>query len=185
MNLEELILSRHTARKFKDEKKLDTQEILEMLMYASMGPSKANAHPVEFVVVEDGDKLNELSKLFQFGTMHIKKVPQLILVLGDRSLDDKVWIEESAIAASFLTLLLQSKGLYSGWVNLRGEETQSGESAEEKVREIFNIPEKYGVLAMISFGEKDEYFRARKPFDISSKVHFEDFGEHRDMELEE
>ncbi len=153
-------------------------------MYASMGPSKANAHPVEFVVVEDKDKLNSLSKLFQFGTMHIKKVPQLILVMADKSIDD-AWIEESAIAGSFLTLLLQSKGLYSGWVNIRGEKAADGREAEEVVREIFDIPEKYGIVAMFGFGDKDEFFRARKPFDVSSKVHFESFGEHCEMELDE
>ena len=38
-------------------------------MYASMGPSNGNSHPVEFIIVDDKEKIEELSNMDSFATL--------------------------------------------------------------------------------------------------------------------
>lgn len=173
MKLKELIFNRRTTRKYKGEP-MDLEELKDLLMHASMGPSKGNAHPVEFLIVEDPESKKFLSQLERFGTIYVKDAPQVILILGDKSVD-KTWIEEATITASYLGLLIEAAGYKSSWINLRGETTKDGEDTEEVVREYFNIPDNYGVLTMIPLGQKNERTRKRKEFDISPKVHLEKF----------
>ena len=54
--LKDIILKRRTVRKYKD-KEVDREKIEELLMYASMGPSNGNSNPVEFIIVDDKNKI--------------------------------------------------------------------------------------------------------------------------------
>ena len=66
--LKDTILKRRSVRKYKD-KEVDKEKLEELLMYASMGPSNGNSHPVEFIVVDDKEKIEELSNMDSFATL--------------------------------------------------------------------------------------------------------------------
>lgn len=174
MDLKERIITRRATRKYKKDEKMDMEVLKELLMYASMGPSKANAHPVEFLLVEDEEKKKALAGLKKFGTAFLTEAPQILLILGDTEID-LTWVEEASISAAYLGLLLEEEGFSSTWVNIRGQKSADGQDAEDMVRELFNIPSKYGVLALIPFGIKDERTKTRKPFEIDEKLHIEEF----------
>lgn len=174
MDLRERIITRRATRKYKAEEKLDIETLKDLLMYASMGPSKGNAHPVEFILVEDPEKKKFLASLKKFGTAFLGEAPQILVVLGDTEVDT-TWVEEASIFASYFGLLLEEEGYSSTWVNIRGQKTSDGKDSEEAIKEEFGIPEKFGVLALIPFGIKDERTKIRKPFDIGEKLHIEKF----------
>ncbi|MCD1147624.1 nitroreductase family protein [Peptoniphilus sp. KCTC 25270] len=173
MDLKERIIERRATRKYTDEK-MDLETLKELLMYASMGPSKANAHPVEFLLIEDPEKKKALAELKRFGTKFLGEAPQIIAVLGDMAIDT-TWVEEASIAAAYLGLLLEEEGFSSTWINIREQTNAEGKDSEEILREIFNIPDNYGVLALIPFGKKDERTKKRKPFEIDEKLHIDEF----------
>lgn len=173
MELKDVIHKRRATRQYKQEA-VDEEILLDLLMRASMGPSKGNTHPVEFLIIEDQEKKRRLAKIKKFGTKYLSRAPQIIAVLGNDNAET-TWVEEASIAASYLGLLLTDAGYQSGWINIRGTIDDEGRDAEGVVRELFDIPESYGVLCLIPFGPSDERHPRRKAFDISSKVHKDTF----------
>ncbi|WP_322627754.1 nitroreductase family protein [Aedoeadaptatus coxii] len=174
MDFKEMIKKRRSIRKYKQDEKMGEEELLDILTYASMGPSKGNTHPVEFLVIDDAEKKKGLAAIKRFGTKYLGDAPQIIAVLGNNP-SEVTWIEEATITASYLGLLLFDAGYSSSWINIRGEKADDGRAAEEVVKELFNIPDDYAVLCLIPFGVADERVPSRKYFDISSKVHMGEF----------
>lgn len=171
--VQEIILQRRSIRKYTEEK-VDKSELEEMLMHALMGPSNANARPVQFVVVEDKESLKKLAGVEKFGTTYIKDAPLVVIVIADTEASP-TWVEEGAIAGAYLQLLAEEKGYSTCWINLREGKTPEGIEMQEFVKEEFAIPKKFGVLCMIPMGKKDERVRKREKFEIGEKVHYEKF----------
>jgi len=73
-----------------------------------------------------------------------------------------VWIEDASIAATLIQLQAEELGLGSCWVQVRGRYGENGESSEDFVRELLNIPLPMQVLAIIALGHKAE---TKTPFD--------------------
>ena len=171
--IKDTIFERRTVRKYTKEA-IDHEVLENLLMYASMGPSNGNSHPIEFLIIEDDAAKKKLAGVEQFGTAYVASAPTVVVIIGDMELN-KNWIEEGAIAASYLQLLLEEEGFSSSWINLRGNKTPDKEDTEEYIRREFNIPEKFGVLCMIPIGKKDERTKKRKEFEIGEKAHYETF----------
>lgn len=174
MDFKDMVKKRRSIRKYKAGEKMDEEILTEVLTYASMGPSKGNTHPVEFLVVEDEEKKKALASLKRFGTKYLADAPQIIVVIGNDT-EEPTWIEEATIASAYLGLLLHAEGYASSWINIREQSDSEGRDSEEIVKELFGIPENYGILCLIPFGIADERVPARKYFDISSKVHKDSF----------
>ncbi|MDY3118121.1 MAG: nitroreductase family protein [Peptoniphilus sp.] len=170
MDFREMVKKRRSIRKYKANEKMDEEALLDLLTYASMGPSKGNTHPVEFLVVEDPEKKKALASLKRYGTKYLGEAPQIIVVMANDT-EEPTWIEEATITSAYLGLLLHAEGYASSWINIREQTDAHGEDSEKIVKELFHIPENYGILCLIPFGVADERVPARKYFDISSKVH--------------
>lgn len=171
--LKDIILKRRTTRAYKEDK-VDRELILDILKHSLMGPSYANAHPVNFVLIEDKDSLKKLSEIEKFGTRYIADVPCGVLVMADTEIT-KVWVEECSIVASYLGLLAQEAGLNTSWVDLKEGNTQKGVEIQTYLRDEFNIPENFKTLCFIPIGYGNERHKKRGDFDISDKVHIEKF----------
>ena len=103
--LKDIILKRRSVRKYKD-KEVDREKLEELLMYASMGPSNGNSHPVEFIVVDDKEKIEELSNMDSFATLYLKEAPLIVIVIANTDIC-KTWVEEASLTAAYLQLLLE------------------------------------------------------------------------------
>ena len=66
--LTDIIKNRRTVRAFKD-KKVERETLEKLLMYASMAPSNGNAHPVEFLVIDD----KENTVIYPYGKKNLSK----------------------------------------------------------------------------------------------------------------
>lgn len=171
--IEELIESRRSIRKFKEE--VPSMELIEeILSLSTMGPSYAASRAVEFVIVEEKENLKKLADMELFGTSYLKDAPVAILVMTNSS-TARYWIEECAIVSSYIGLVAEDKGLSTCWVNVRSGETQDGRDYQEFFKEEFNIPKDYSVLTIIPMGIRDERVRKREIIDIKSKIHLEKF----------
>ena len=72
-----------------------------------------------------------------------------------------MWVEDCSIAAVSMQYQAEDLGLGSCWCHIRGRESKdAGVTAEQKVRPILNIPEKYSVLCLIAVGHPAD---ERKP----------------------
>lgn len=165
-----ILQNRRSIRKFKDEK-IEEDTLKKIMQAALLAPSSKNKKPVELVVVEDKETIQELKKCKAKGAEGLTTASCAIVVIADSELGD-VWVEDASIAAILIQLAAEELGLGSVWIQMRKRFNDNGD-AEDEVRKVLDIPENYGVLCIIGLGHKDE---EKKPYDTKSldfsKVHY-------------
>lgn len=169
----ELLKNRRSIRKFTDEK-ISKEDLDKILKVGLLAPSSMGKKPVEVIVVEDKKTILKLETCKKHGTLPLKTAPLVIAVIADSELSD-VWVEDASIVSILIQLEVEKLGLGSTWIQMRKRESME-KSSEEAVREVLEIPEKYGVLSLIAIGHKDE---EKKPYDENDlnleKVHHNKF----------
>ena len=169
----ELFKNRRSIRKFTD-KEVSKEDLEKILKAGLLAPSSMNKNSAELIVIENKETIGQLEKCKKLGTLPLKTAPLVIAVIGDSELSD-VWVEDASIAATFIQLEVEKLNLGSTWIQMRKRNSESKDS-EVEVRKVLDIPEKYGVLALIAIGHKDEEKAPYKDEDIDfSKVHYERF----------
>ncbi len=170
----DLIKKRRSIRKFTDQ--LLTPEEVELLMKAAlMSPASKSSNPWQFILVENKETLQKLSKAKTHGGSLIADSVLAIVVIAD-PLKSDVWIEDASIVSTFIQLQAEDMGLGSCWVQIRCRTDEDGKSAEQNVRDILNIPYQMEVLSIIAIGHKAQ---EKSPFNEENlqweKIHIENF----------
>lgn len=173
-NFESLIIARRSTRKFK-EQPIAPEEVQKLLQSALLAPTSKNCKSWEFVAVENKDMLKQLSVCKDSGGAFLEGCTLAIVVLGDKTRTD-IWVEDAAIAATYMQLQAEDLNIGSCWSHIRNR-TLGEMSSEQYVRDLLGIPEHYGVLCIIGFGYKDQ---ERKLNDLEKltweKVHIGGFN---------
>ncbi len=171
----ELITKRRSMRKFTTEQ-LSEDDVVKLLKAALMSPSSKRSNCWEFVVVDDKETLDKLSRCKESGASFIKDAPLAVVVLADPLVSD-VWIEDASIASFMLQLQAEDLGLGSCWVQVRERFAATGMTADEYVHGVLGIPLQLQVLSIVVIGHKG---MERKPFDEShlqwEKIHLNKYG---------
>jgi nitroreductase len=150
----ELLRKRRSIRKFTEEKV--EPETIELLIEALLrAPSSRGINPWEFIVVDDRELLACLSQAKEHGAEFLKNAPLAIVVCADETRSD-VWIEDCTIASIIVQLAALSVGLGSCWAQIRNRMHDSGRPAEEYVRELLGLPERFKVESIIGIGHPAE-----------------------------
>ena len=170
----DLMLNRRSIREFTEEK-VSAEDKDKLLKAALCAPSSMAKYPVEFIVTENREVIDELITCKTFGTKALKTATLVVTVIADAERSD-VWIEDASIAATYMTVEAEKLGLGMNWIQMRCRTGTHGESSEVEVRKVLNIPEKYGVLAIMAIGHKAEF---PKGYDDSffrfEKIHTDKF----------
>ncbi|MBP1912835.1 nitroreductase family protein [Thermococcus stetteri] len=149
MEFFEVLKRRRSIRRFQD--KPVPREVIEKLLEAAfLSPSSYNKRPWHFIVVDDKEKLEALSRA-KLGASGLKTAPVAIVVTADERKSD-VRVEDASIAAEHIHLASYALGLGSFWVQIRNRMHDGTKSAEEYVRELLGIPENYRVLCIVGVG---------------------------------
>ena len=172
-NFESLITARRSTRKFTD-RKLSGDEFKVIMQAALLAPTSKNCKSWEFVVVEDKDKLQQLSVCKQSGSAFLAECAMAVVVLGNKTITD-IWVEDASIAATYMQLQAEDLNIGSCWCHIRNR--RSGDvSCEKIVCDLLEIPPIFGVLCIVGFGYKNQ---ERNPNDMSNlyweKVHLNRF----------
>lgn len=173
MELLELLQKRRSIRKYTTGD--IAQDKLEKILQAGLlAPSSRAIYPTHFVVVREKRMLGKLSQCKAGSAAMLKDANAAIVVAGDTAESD-AWIEDCSIAMTLMQLEAAEQGIGSCWVQCRGRRTPDGASTEEYIRTLFDIPESFGVLAILSLGIPAESPAARELPDIESceKVSFD------------
>ncbi len=149
-----LIQKRRSIRKYQ-RRKIEPDKIQALVEAALRSPSSMGYNPWEFVVVDDQDLLDKLSKSKPQGSAFIKNAPLGIVVCADPE-RSSVWVEDATIACIFIQLTAESLGLGSCWIQIRDRMHDQTKAAETYVSEVLSIPKKMKVEAMIAIGFPDE-----------------------------
>ena len=166
MELLKLLQSRRSIRKYTGERISD--ETLEKILQAGLlAPSSRAIYPVELVAVRDKEMLRGLSECKAAGAAMLKNADAAIVVIGDTAKSD-AWIEDCSITMTLMMLEATEQGVGNCWVQCRGRRTSEGTSTEERIRSLLDIPDNFGVLAILSLGMPAEELAPRELPDINA-----------------
>lgn len=155
----QLIRLRRSMRQYTNEE-LTQEEVVALMRAALMAPSSKRSNPWQFVVVDNKELLRRLSSCKAQASQFIADAALAIVVAADPLASD-VWIEDCAIAASYVQLQTEDLGLGSCWVQVRERFTASGQPSNDYVHEVLDLPLPLQVLCIIAVGHKG---MQRKPF---------------------
>ena len=157
MSLLELIFSRRSIRRYENRGVPD--EVLQQILEAGrQAPSAVNRQPIRFVVVKDQDLLEKLCN--NIIVRFVKKAPVAIVGCADTTslLTGKWAVVDAAIAMQNMVIAAWSLGIGSCWI---------GACNKKKIKRLLKIPDKWKVVALLTFGYPAEHpkKRKKKPFE--------------------
>jgi nitroreductase len=180
-NFESLMTARRSTRQFTKQQ-ISPEKVQKILQAGLLAPTSKNCKSWAFVAVENRQALKLLSACKDNGGAFLEGCALAVVVSGDRTKTD-AWIEDAAIAAICMQLQAEALGLGSCWCHVRNRFCGETES-EQYVRDLLEIPDRFGVLCIIGLGVKD---RERKPNDLSKltweKVHIGKYEDRTEAEV--
>jgi len=191
-NLLELAKKRRSVRWFKPDP-IPDEYIDKIIEVARWAPSAFHTQPWEFVVVRKKDLKDKIATLLKSSSPSVGKenfeiAPVYILLCGDwrakiglpgsveeqNKRVDNLFCSSLAGAFLYMHLAATSLGLASAWVS-----AAASDKAQQKIKEILNIPEPLRIYDMMALG-----YGARQPIPkvIRNKediIHYDDTGHYR------
>lgn len=104
----ELIKARRSMRKFTEEE-LTQEQVVTLMKAALMAPTSKRSNAWQFIVVDEKDKLKELSYCKEQASQFIADAALAVVVVADPLASD-VWIEDASIASIYLQLQAEDMG---------------------------------------------------------------------------
>jgi len=175
-DLYELTRKRRSVRSYGD-KHIDDKIISEIMKVALTAPTSFGHKPVEYVVVRDKDMIRKIGACKQMGGSQINGADAVIVVMVKTAnkRQAEFWIEDGAIASSYILLAAEQYGLGACWVHIRNRMGRRGTSDQE-IRALLGVPDGYSVLNLVAIGEKGETKRAYTDADLHTEnVHHEKY----------
>jgi nitroreductase len=164
MSLVDVVLSRRSIRSY-EEREIPEDVLDKILEAGRRAPSADNRQPWRFIVLTDYEVKEELSK----GSWNsfVKDSPVTIVGCADTSGLAKKWsVVDTSIALQNMVIAAWSMGVGSCWV---------GDFEEEKVKQLLSIPDRWKVVALVSFGYPAEQPQPRRKKPIEEIVSFDKF----------
>jgi len=150
----ELVRKRRSIRKYTTEPV--AENVIDLLVETLLrAPSSRNINPWEFIVVDDRELLQQLSKSKTHGSAFLKGAPLGIVVCADSTKSD-VWVEDCAIASILVQMTAESLGLGSCWIQIRQRPHEGETTADAYIQGLLGLPEHVKVESIISIGHPVE-----------------------------
>ncbi|MEE4355625.1 MAG: nitroreductase family protein [Desulfococcaceae bacterium] len=173
--LYDILGKRRSIRKFTDQP-LERDKMDMLLKSALLSPSSRSIRPWEFLLTDEKDMLEKLSKCKPHGASFLKEAAAGIVVMADTEKSD-VWVEDAAIASVYLLLMAEELGLGACWVQIRKRNNDGGQSAGEYIRKLLEIPGRYEIESVIAVGYPAENKAAYGDKELKyEKLHYLSFG---------
>lgn len=151
MNMLHAILHRRSVRQFTDDP-IPEEKLNAILCAGLAAASSKNRKPWELVVVQQRETLDKLCECRPGASKLLGSCQAAIVVAADAELVD-VWVEDCASAMTQMHLMADALGVGSCWLQVRLRMAPDGVTPTETVvRETLGIPEKYGVMAILTLG---------------------------------
>ncbi|MDF2928832.1 nitroreductase family protein [Anaerospora sp.] len=168
MNVYEAIQNRRSIRSFEG-RPVEKEKVEKLLRAGMQAPSAGNQQPWEFIVIEDKETLQKMSKAHIYAGP-IKNAPLGIIVLSsEKYLKYKQYFQQDLAAATENILLAAVElGLGTVWMGVAPEEERMS-----FIKELFNLPQGIEAFAMLAIGySTSNKFEDR--FDCA-RIHYEKY----------
>lgn len=174
MELLDIMRKRRSVRTYTGEA-VSEENLTRILQAGLLSASGRAIRPWEFVVVQNKETLDTMSRCRVGGSKMLEGADCAIVVLGDEEKTD-VWVEDCSIAMANMHLMADSLGVGSCWIQGRLREAPGEKTTEAYLRELLKFPENYRLEAILSLGmpksHPEEYALEKLPVE---KIHRETF----------
>ena len=171
MEFKELLLKRRSVRKFTDDD-VTKDQMNQILQAGLLAPTSRNRKPCNFLIVENKQTLERLSKAKESGAEMLANCNRAIVVVANELISD-TWIEDSSIALGYMHLMAASLDIGSCWVQIHMRKTSDGEDAEKAVKDIIGVDDYYRIVGILSLGIPENEIKPYAYEDIDkSRIHF-------------
>ena len=162
MEFFDVIKNRKSVREYSD-KKIDKDAIEKIINAGRMAATARNEQPWEFIATSDKETMKKICSMCPNGPF-IKDASYLLAVF---SKDTKYYLEDCSAATQNILLAIEALGLGGCWI--AGDKKDYAET----VGNIFNAPEGYRLVSMISVGypKKSQGSKIKKP--LNETLHWE------------
>lgn len=172
MELKEIISRRRSTRKFLPTP-VERERLERVVEMALQAPSSRNSRSTRFMILQNPDLLEKMSRMRDYGSAFMKDAAAAILVMGDKRATD-LWIDNCAISATTLQLAVVDEGLASCWVHVNDrpclQAEPDGRKADDYLRELLDLPEHYGILCAVALGYSDFEPKPLPPYEGEERV---------------
>lgn len=142
------IFERRSIRKYTN--KTISKESIEKILKAGMSaPSAGNEQPWQFIVLDDKNILNSVTKVHPYSQM-LKEASHAIIICGDMNLkkfNEDLWVQDCSAAAENILLMAQDLGLGAVWLGVYPIKERV-----EGISNILNLPTHVVPFSIISLG---------------------------------
>ena len=169
MDLNKVMKSRHSVKKFK-EKKPDWRDIIECIDAARYAPMAGGNYSLKFILVSDPVIIKQLAAASQ--QLFVAKAHYVVVACSNPSRTvnaygkkGEVYVRQQAGAAiqNFL-LKVEESGLSTSWI---------GHFVEEEIKDALKIPEHVQVEAMFPVGyEFEKKYTRKAKIDLDNILYF-------------
>jgi nitroreductase len=157
--------TRRSVRSYRPQP-VSREQLQTIVDCGRLAPSSNNRQSWEFVVVTDRDRLRGLAELTDHGKF-IAEAAACIVVCGDR--DHRSVYLDGAAATENMLIAIHAQGLGGCWVQAFGK------PYEGAIRQLFRIPERLALVAMVPLGWPEEKARMPGKRSLSEVLHWERF----------
>lgn len=167
----EAILNRRSIRKYTEEK-VSIEDIKTLLKSGMQAPSAGNSQPWDFIVVDDKNLLEEVTKIHKYSHMLPKASHGIVVcAVPNREIHKGYWVQDCSAVIENILIKATDMGLGTVWLGVYPEEDRvSG------MRQIFNVPEDIVPFAIIAVGYPAEEKKFQDRYD-ESKIHINKYKE--------
>ncbi|MBI4439452.1 nitroreductase family protein [Candidatus Woesearchaeota archaeon] len=179
MEFGELVLTRRSVRKFKDQP-VEWGKIVEILHAGRLAPNAGNVQNWKFVVVQDETQKKKIADCCD-GEEWIASAPAIIVVLGEPEKTERMYgsrgrflytIQNCACAAMSMIYAAHDQGLGACWV---------GSFDEDKLSSALVLPENVFPHVIIPIGYADEKPELQPKSRIEQVTFFERYWNRRKL----
>ena len=150
MELLECMKNRRSVRQYREEH-ISEKQIRCVLEAGLLAPSSRNLKPCTFYVIRDKKHLEELASAKAAGGAFLGRADAAIVVCGDAERAD-TWIEDCAIAMTYMNLMAADQGIGCCWCQIHLRETKDGKSAEDAVRAVLCLENRFRIVGILALG---------------------------------
>ncbi len=159
------IFLRRSVREYSDAP-VEERDVLALLEAGMAAPSARNLKPWHFILIKDRKILHRITDIHPAAQM-LNQAPLAIAVCGNRDVSPHFWVQDCAAATENILIAAAMLGLGAVWLGVHPREER-----ERALKELLGIPEKFGLLCLISVGVPKANPEPRTQFD-PSRIHRE------------
>ena len=157
----DMFYKRRSIREFQANAMITDDQMETVLRAAMQAPSANNRQTWHFIVVDDRDKMDKITKVHAYSSM-LKTAAACIVVVGETPAEggSAYWQQDCAAATENMLLAIANLGLGGVWLGVYPREERV-----KGIKEIFNIPDDKTPLCIVAIGVPAEKKQKEDRFD--------------------